>query len=393
MSFIGFLKKITGQEIIKEPTKERVAFSEIANWIQNKEKEVKDKENQVFILIKNKVLISIKELNEKVSALETFDLDSKKDKDKIKLIVKENLNNYIDHVKDFITSLNDLEEESFETFIIKTNAIFTDFDKNSYTNYQKATLLIGKEMATIKESTLSLSKYFEKTFKENKDIVSSSKILASVKLKLKEINEIDKSIEKNNNNIKDLENKISSIKEKDKKLLEEIENLKKSKEYLENLEKKDKVKSIKEKLEQEISNLRQLIDFKALTNFFHINKEDMSIVKEHKEDFKKEFKKDNGERILNLLNESNLITQNISSKLEQINEKNKEIIKIQGSIKKDETEVLLDKSKELNLEIEEPSIEKAKEQKNKERIQTKRKDTIDSIRQILTNLDVVLFGS
>ena len=46
---------------------------------------------------------------------------------------------------------------------------------------------------------------------------------------------------------------------------------------------KEKINVLREELKKDILNLRQLIDFKALISFFHINAEQMKIVKDYKE--------------------------------------------------------------------------------------------------------------
>ena len=58
-----------------------------------------------------------------------------------------------------------------------------------------------------------------------------------------------------------------------------------AKQKIENLTRQNKVKLLEEELKKELFFLRQIIDFKALANFYHIFEERMNIVKEHKEDF------------------------------------------------------------------------------------------------------------
>lgn len=393
MNLINFLKKIVGKHRTKDSKiEERITFNEVGVWIENKRNEIKDKEKEIFVLIKNRTTIVLEELNGKIKVLEGVDLGSKKAEDKIKLIVKENLNNYVDHIKEFIIYMGDLKEEELDKIIYRINNIFSDFDKKSYINYQKATFLIGKEMATVKESTINLSKYFKKVFDKNKDIIDSSKMLSFIKLKLKQIDETNEIIHRTDERIKTLDSKITSTKEKNKKILDIIEKIKRSESYIENLNKQEKIKLGEKELEKEIYKLKEMIDFKALGNIFHINKKEMGIIKAHKEGFQTTLQKDSGASILNLLDGAKLNNETITSKIKQINSKKEEMTKIISSIKKDETEELLVEMKKIKLEIEKLNNEKEKELKVHKKLKTKREEVIDLIKQKLNELNVIISG-
>jgi len=170
MELVDFFKKIIRKNIVKERKRktEKVNFNELGNLVENKIKEIEDREKEIFVLIKDKQSIVIKELNEKIRVLESIDVESKKAEDHIKVMVRGNLNNYIVYVKGFIDNLDNLKEDNLEKFIDRVNMIFLDFDKKSNMSYQKATFLIGKEMAVVKETIINFSKYLRKLL-ENKE--------------------------------------------------------------------------------------------------------------------------------------------------------------------------------------------------------------------------------
>jgi hypothetical protein len=393
MILADFLKKIMEKSMVNASnTKtEKVAFDEIGDWVENKEKEIKNKETEVFVLIKDRTTLLVNELNEKVRVLENVDIESKKVEDRTKLIVKGNLNKYIDHVKSLIENINNLNEEKLEKFTTLINKIFLDFDKKSYMSYQKATFLIGKEMNDIKESVINFSKYLTKTFDKNKDIIDSSQIISFIKLKLKQIEKFDEVISRIDKRKKSLDREIKNIKETDKKVLEEIEEIKKSNGYIENLKRQEEIKSDEKELEKEIHNLKGYIDFKILGNIFHVSEKKMNIVKAHKENFEAAFQKDDGASILNLLDEVKLTNEAIISKIKQINNKKEEITKNKSTIKKDETEHLLFKTRKIKLEIENLNNEKTKELKRYERLKTSREKIINSIKQELAKINVIIY--
>jgi len=388
MGFFDFLKIITNKNSITKIKTEKVAFEEIGNLVETKRKEIEDREKEIFVLIKNKISMVIKELNEKVRIIEGIDIESKKVEDKIKLIVRGNLNNYINCVKNFIGNISNLKEENLEKFIDRINKIFLDFNKKSYMSYQKSTFLIGKEIAALKESIINLFRYLEDIINKNKDIIDSSKIIYVIKLKLKQINETNEILGMVDEKVRSLNEKIRDSDGRNQEVLDGIEKIKKSKAYVENLKKQEEIKSAEEELEKEICRLKEMINFKALGNIFHTDKEKMDMIKVYREDLQASIQKDDGTGILSLLDESKLNKGIISAKIKQINDKKDEIIRKAETIKKDETEELLSETIKIKLKIENLNNEKIKELKRHQGLETKRKEIIDSIKQALAKINV-----
>ena len=160
--------------------------------------------------------------------------------------------------------------------------------------------------------------------------------------------------------------------------MEEIEKIKKSPDYLKYLEEQEKIKFIEEDLEKNILDLKQLIDFKTLANFFHVSEKQMNIVKSYKEEFQTNFKKDKA-GILNLLNEAKLNNETIAEKIKQIKFKEEEIEKNKKDVKKDETQKLYSETMKLLLEIASLKNEIEKEEKRKEKL----KKSIEEISEVI----------
>jgi hypothetical protein len=384
MGLFGVFKKK------KEP--EKIRFSKLEAWVLNKKNQMNEQEQEILKEIDKKTSQFLIKIKGDLEILEQADLSKKKVEEKIKLTARENLENYIYHVKNFIENLKELKEEKFENFISKANEIFSEFDKKSYMNYQKATFLIGKEIETIKESIQGLSKYFKKVFKQNKEFIDTSQLLSLTKQKLKEIEENNEIANRSNKRLIDWDEKITNTKESNKKTLEEIEKIKQSKEYLENVKRKQDISSLKTEIDQEVNKLRGVIDFKALSNIFHVVKEKNEIIKAHKEEFAKHFHKDNGASILELIAEFNPETQQISTKINNIKDKKEQIIKIEKTIEKDKTQPLFLKIKELSLESDHLAKEKEKELKAYERLKIKKQESKEAVKQNLSDLDVIVVG-
>ena len=168
MGLFDFFRKLAKTDNVKEVVIEKLAFSGIGGWIERKIEENEIKEKDVISGIEGKIENFIKEIKVKIIILENFNVWAKRESDKIKNIVADSREKYIESVEGLIERLNDLEEPKLEKFIEKINKIFFDFNKGSFKNYERATILIGKEMASIKESLKVFSKGLLKTFDQNK---------------------------------------------------------------------------------------------------------------------------------------------------------------------------------------------------------------------------------
>ena len=388
MGIFDLFKKLFKEKKVEEIVIEKLAFSGIENWIENKIKENELEEKEILIAIREKIKGFTGGLRERIVILESVDVEAKKEKEDIKGIVNNSRKDYVRVVENFLESLNNLGLNELEESMKKINKIFFDFNKSSYKSYERTTILVGKETASIKESIRVFSKELIKTFDETKDVVDSFKKISSVKSKLDMILSIDSTLEKISEMIPSLDEKIKGGGEEHKKLLEEIEKIKEGPNYLERLRTQKKIESLKEELKNDIFRLKQLIDFKALANFHHSFEKEMSIIKEYKEDFKQAFQKDGGRNILSLLDEARLNNETTSEKVNLIRTKIEETSTYEREIKKDETKDLHPKIKEIALEIENLKIEKAKEEKRDEKIKTNKEELIDSLNQELGKMNV-----
>jgi len=340
MRIFDFFRKIFWYREVKKKEKEKIAFSEIKTWIENKEKQINIKEKEIFDLIKARINLFNREIKEKINILESINIESKKAEDRIKSFTEEGRKKYIEFVELFVKNFNNLKEAQFDKLIANINHIFLNFNKSSHMSYERATILIGKEMANIRDEIKSFSKDLIKIFEENKNIADSSKLISIIKIKLRQFEEIERDIKRINESIKGLDRKITEKEDENKKIIDEIEEIKKSSDYLEQLKTQEKAKSLKQDMEKEIIVLRKLIDFKALARFYHILEDKMKIVKNHSNKFLENFQKDNGQGILNLLDQAKLNNKDISDKINEIHEKREEIIKNQTENEKNKDKTL-----------------------------------------------------
>jgi len=384
MGIFDFLKKEKEKEIISE----KLTFSEIEDWIERKGKENEIKERELVISIKDRIKNLDNELKIKLSLLDEIDIESRKEDGRIKRVVSNSRIQYIGAVNNLMANLENLKETSFPDFVKKIDRALSEFNKTSFKNYERTTILIGKEMADIKEEVKSFSKDLVEIFNNNKEISELSQRIGLIKSKL---NLLD-STEKNKIGIKktiiSLDEKIKQDEKENQRCLTEIEKIKQSENYKNMLEKKEKLNILKEEFREKILTLKQLIDFKALTNFFHTNEKQMNILKEYKTDFYTNFEQDNGKRILDLLEESKLNT-NIISERENLIKSKKEILEnYEKEIEKDETHNLNYKIEKITIEIENLKIEKVKERKRKEKLNINKEELASSLKQELGKINI-----
>ncbi|MFC1710617.1 hypothetical protein ACFLZJ_00450 [Nanoarchaeota archaeon] len=388
MGIFGFLKKLGKEKEIEEIVSEKLAFSEIENWLEKKSKENEVKEKEILILVKGKIRSFNADLRTKIVILSEFDVESKKAEDKIKGIVSDSRAQYIQEVDNLMTNLENLKETKFSDLTKRIDKIFFDFNKASFKNYERATILIGKEMANIKRGFKTFSSDLIKIFNNNKEISELFQRIELIKSKLNLLDPIDGNIIGIKGAIASLNEKIDQREEENQRLLEEIEKIKKSPNYLERLRSQKKIEFLKEELKNDIFMLRQFLDFKALANFFHINKEQMNILKNHKENFQKNFQKDNGKMIIDLLDEAKLNNNTISEKVNLIRTKTEEISNHKKEIKEDETLELYSQIKGVIIEIDNLKIEKAKEEKRDEKLRGNKEELISLLKQELGKMNV-----
>jgi len=388
MGIFDLFKRLVKEKKAEEVAVEELVFSDIENWIEDKIKENGSEQNEILDIIRGKIKRFTNELREKIVILESVDVEAKKEKEDVKGIVNNSRRDYIRSVENFLENLNNLEMKRVEESTKKINKIFLDLNKSSYKNYERATILIGQEMGNIKESLKVFSKELIKTFDQSKDVVDSFKRISLLKSKLDIILSIDRTLEEISKTKLSLNEKIKNKEEENKRFLEEIENIKKSPNHLERLKTQEKIESLEEELKDDIFKLKQLLDFKALANFFHINKEQMDLLKNHKEDFQTNFRKDNGKIIIDLLDEAKLNNSTILEKVNLIRIKTEENSNHERNIKEDETLELHSQIKELIMEIDNLKIEKIKEGKRDEKIGTNKEELIDSLKQELSKMNV-----
>ncbi len=379
MGFWNFFKK-------KEPIEaERIKFSELQPWLKNKKTEIKEQEDNFLKTIQTRISQLIQELEEKTLALKKININEKKAEDKIKLIVKENLDNYIYYLNKLLGKLKEINEKSEQT-IEKINSVFAEFEKKSSISFEKATFLIGKELGNTKESIRAFFKALEKILKDNKELIEKSKIISLVGEKMEKFSEVEKTKSNIEQVVGEYNEKILNLNNSIKLQKKEIEKIQSSEKFLAENKKKQILIEKKQEIDKDTERLREMLDFKALANFFHSFEKEMSIIKAYKGNFKQTFQKTKGEDILSLLKESKLQNPEILNKIQDITKNEKEI----NSIAIEETGIaeLENMIKKIKLELNILNSKKLLEEKKAVKIKGNLNEIISSIKGDLIKINV-----
>jgi hypothetical protein len=377
MGFWDFLKKK------KEKVNEKVSREELLEWVLKKKQEIEEQEREFLALIKKRISQFILEINEKLPELRDVNINEKKTERKIKLIVKENLKNYIYHLERLIERIKKIDEKKI---IEQINFIFYDFRKKSSINYEKATILIGKEIGEITKSIRKFIEDIKKIIKDNESKINIAQAIQSIEIEIKRLNEIEKAKSSILKEIKESQIKIDNLKNAVKAREEKIKEIKKSEKFLDADKKKDKLKIEKQELKKDLDDLKSMIDFKSLANFYHSFEKEMGIIKEYKEDFYQKFIERKGEDMLFLLKESNLQKDKILDKIQKIRNREKEINNI--IIEETGIEKLEESIRNFKSEIEYLNLEKLSKEKKMEKMEKNADEVIQSIKINLNKINV-----
>jgi hypothetical protein len=388
MGILDFFRKFKKEKLTEKPEKEKVSFSEIPDFISKKESELKEKEKIAINEIDKRINFFLKEIPSKIIHLENVDVKSKKAEDRLKSVVIKSRKEYLKFLNNFLENLNNIRKENLKDFNIDINKLFSNFTKSTYKNYERTTILIGKEMAEIKKEIKSLSNNLLKILQENKEIPESLKKLSTLRLDLEKLNELEDNIKKFQKEIENIEKeKLNNIKE-NKEIFLEIDKIKQSKEYQEYLEKKQKINSLKNELTQNINILKQKINFKALASFFHVFENKMKIVKDHKENFPNRFEQDNGKSLLDLLEESRLNEKSITKQIQEIKDKKQRIKDLTSELKENNLKELSLKKENIALEIINLGYEKDKKQKKLKEFKNLKETLVNEIKTEISEFNV-----
>ncbi|OIO81705.1 hypothetical protein AUJ84_00565 [Candidatus Pacearchaeota archaeon CG1_02_32_132] len=379
MGFLDFFRK--RKEKVNEI--ERIGYDEIESWNKNKALLI-DNEKKVFHeSINVRVSELVKKLRDGTRIVEEIDWEKIKAEDRIKLIVRENLDNYMSYLEKLIEDLEGQDEFDEN----KMREAFLAFEKKAGMSYQKATILIGNELANIQEIIRNFFKEFDKMKKENKKLIDNIIVMESLKEKLITVRESDRTIAIVINGIENDEKNVERLNKKIEELKKEIILIKESDRYISWKEKKEKLEAHIIKLNMEIRYLRDMIDFKILARIWHENEEEMETINMYKSNFQKGFQKDKSGILKKLI-------QTLENK-DKINKKLEDVFNLEREIRDYKLEVnpeveVEEKIDKMDSDVQILKEKMSKEEKKVDKLATGKEKIIKEIGEKLKSFNVEL---
>jgi len=273
--------------------------SEVDAEIQDAKRRIKSIKEQMG----QRVVQLNTELEEHIKTLKSIDLKERKDYERIKFIVTENLKAYISYLQNFKEELGNLNPSDSD-YLEKINIISENFKKRSINSFQKATILIGKELEDVVNSIKNFAKDIDGIISEDKEVFETEKkadILKNLLLEFKNEKNNESQIE---NSMKNLGQNLKDMEEQKRRTEKSLEDLKKSPEYSKFIEEREELKNEREKVQREIFSIKGEIDIKAMLKQFHHDRKKSIILERYAEDFNASLEDDENLQIASIILEA-----------------------------------------------------------------------------------------
>jgi len=367
----------------------KIKEDEIKDFILKKQSDLEEQENSLSKEIKNNITELTESLTNDIEILKSIDLSEKKEHERAKNIVTENLKYYTLDLESLTKELESLKDKATKPneLIDSINSITANFKKKSNIHFQKATYLVGKELESVQKNITNFFNNLNKILKDNQNLIKESKTIILVKNNLEKIKEIENTLAKLNENIVSLNNEIKDLESKNTETEKDIQDIRDSQEYKEETLKQRNYEEQEKKINNKIIELKKLIDFKELAKLSHSIEKEMILIKKFRDDFKESFDK-NKEELVDLIN-SLENSEEISNKISEISKEQKELAEVQlDTNKQNEIKDLESQISKNKQEIESINIQKLKQEKIKERQGSEKQEITDRIKESLGGIGV-----
>ena len=299
------------QEKEKEIIKEIIKLEELPSKLKDKINELTAIKEQIKDTISKRVSDFEVEANEKIKSLEDIDISKRKEYDKIKIIVKENLNLYISHLKRTIDNMRDAEKGEVEEYINKIFSVLNEFNRISSMPFEKATILIGDELSSTRTIVRLFIQDINEIVENNNFIFEKDRLcnaLSNLFSESKQLSLLHAEIERKISEIKDI---LKNFRIEHELLKYKLSEIKERNDFkIDNQEKLNYRKRL-DSLEKDIQFIKRELDLKSLLKKFHHDKIIDRLVRNYTNDFKNALEDDKELKIIDVIdrNDKNLISQ------------------------------------------------------------------------------------
>lgn len=382
---MGLLNKIklifAGRQEEKETiVREIITLEELPYKLESKINELTALKKQLKEHISKRISFFETEINEKIVSLEKIDISNRKEHDRIKIIVKDNLDIYISHLKRTLNNIKEADKEGVDEYIARLFRILNEFNKASSKPFEKATILIGEELSSTRMIIISFSQDINKIIEDNKFIFDKGGLCNSISNLLsgsKRLTSLHTEIE---NKLLEMKTSLEDAEKERDILKDKLLRIKEGDDFKKDNQDKTDYRKRADYLENEIQAIKRGLDFKLLLKKFHHDNKMDKLIRRYMDDFKDALINDKELRIIGAIEDNNTIgllnlkeiqdtiisltplspskiDMEIASLEEEIKEKSRHIIGLENNIKNELKmgEKLSMKLQELNLDVMENS--------------------------------------
>lgn len=368
MGIFDFFRKKTSPESKEQESKN------LDNSLSRKKKSLLEKESEEIAFLEKSIKSLVESLNQSLIEIRKIDINERKVEEKFKQVVQNNLDRYLMHLENLSKSLEGLQFRKLSDLILKSNYILQDFEKKSFMNFEKATILIGKELGQVVECIKDFYKDLKEVKNRNQVLIQNLSDIEKIEETLSELSRKNLLAKSQGKELESSQEEIQKLEKLLKNLNQRIPEISSGKSHHE-FQKRKRVKE--EKIltfNSEISRLKNLIDLKELIKTYHTNEKKMKTLKEYRENFSRAFESDRGKIFLEISQNSE-----VSKQISKINSLEEEIAKIE--VGKDEILEVEKEISEIKLKIRE--LEEESQRKEKKISQTE--EEISEIKSKLEN--------
>jgi len=352
----------------KKEEKEKVSLGEIGNEIKKERESLERQALELKESLRSRLNELISNLKSQITELKAVNIEGRKEEERIKILVRQNLKAYISHVEGLIGYLEKLDDKPQE-YILAVSRAIENFNKSSKMNFEKATILIGK-LEKIRE----FIRDFLANFKQmNLEVFSKIKKLENL-INMKD--GLDKAKETSSQvkiSIENIKREVEKEKLEKEKLEDNFKNFKASLEYKKHIEERENRDLAISKLNQDVFNLKEKIDFRDLLKRFHSDEKKSRILRNYNEKFLGSLEEDKDLEILKI------IPLRFMEDLEKIRENSKIFQEVKEDIENKKAE-FEEKIKSLNFELLNKDKDLGEMDKKLERVMEKENELLISIK-------------
>ena len=302
MGFFDFLRR---KRLEQEKPNLEMSLGEIRAKVDEEYKILND--NSTKLVERAKFLLNeiIPKLKSCLVFLGLINLEKRREDERLKAIVKENIRIYIYHLERLIEDFEKLNQTTdFNDHVIQIERIFENFSKNSAKSHEKATILVGTEFEAIHREFKNFSREFNPLKGEIMKNRERMEKLGKFAENFRKISDAEKAEEQIKNLIFELDAWRKQKEEEIQKKAEELKNFKESEGYKKDIEERGRIEEERRELEKEIWMLQKKINLKELARIHHGNERKHKIIKHYTENFKKAMEGDEQMELAKILKEA-----------------------------------------------------------------------------------------